>query len=49
MQTLKRLSLAAILTLGLAGLTLGTITAFAPSDAVIIADSSGQRGDLDAG
>lgn len=48
MQTLKKLALAAALAIGLTGLAIGTTTAFAPSDTVI-ADSSGQRGDLDAG
>lgn len=48
MQTLKTLALAATLTLALAGLAIGTSSALAPSD-VLIADSSGQRGDYDVG
>lgn len=48
MQTLKKLAVATILTLSLAGLAVGATAAFTPS-ATLIADSSNQRGDLDAG
>ena len=48
MQTLKKLALTAALAFALAGMAVGATTALSTSDTVI-ADSSGQRGDLDAG
>ncbi len=48
MQTLKKLAAATLVALSLTGLAVGATASFTPS-ATLIADSSNQRGDLDAG
>ena len=48
MQTLKKFALASLVALSLAGLTVGATASFTPSD-TLIADTSNQRGELDAG
>lgn len=48
MKTLKKLAAATLVVLSLTGLAVGATAAFTPA-ATLIADSSGQRGDLDAG
>jgi hypothetical protein len=48
MQTLKKLALSAIVTLTLSGIAVGSVVALQPSP-TLIADTSGQRGEFDAG
>jgi len=48
MKTLKKLALASLVALSLAGLAAGTTASFTPSD-TLIADTSNQPGEYDAG
>lgn len=48
MRTLKTIALAALVTLSLTGIAVGSLTTMQP-DVTVVADSGNQRGDLDAG
>lgn len=48
MRTLKKVALATLVALSLAGIAVGSLSAMQP-DVTVVADSGNQRGDLDAG